>query len=102
MMRLEEMLEKMMMRFDASDEHAKDLRSDLANIGQKVDAHVVSVMHLKLQIAQLSTTVNPRQLGTLPSNTIQNPKNDGHCMAITTRRGKKTIAPPMPFDLKIR
>ena len=46
-------------------------------------------------MAQLSATVNTRQLGTLPSNTVKNPKNDGHCMAITTRGGKQTIDPPM-------
>ena len=40
--------------------------------------------------------MNTRQPGTLPSNTVQNPKNDAHCMAITTRGGKQTIDPPMP------
>ena len=47
-------------------------------------------------MAQLSATVNTRQPGTLPSNTIQNPKNDAHYMAITTRGGNQTIDPPMP------
>uniref|UniRef100_M1DWJ6 Integrase core domain containing protein n=1 Tax=Solanum tuberosum TaxID=4113 RepID=M1DWJ6_SOLTU len=47
-------------------------------------------------MTQLSTTMNPRQPGTLPSNTIHNPKNDGHCIAVTTRGVKQTIDPPMP------
>ena len=47
-------------------------------------------------MAQLSATMNTRQPGTLPSNTLQNLKNDAHCMAITTRGGKQTIDPPMP------
>ena len=47
---------------------------------------------------QLSTTVNTRQPGTLPSNTVQNLKNDAHSMGITTRGGKQTIDPPMPSD----
>ncbi|XP_069149636.1 uncharacterized protein [Solanum lycopersicum] len=51
---------------------------------------------IELQTAQLSATVNTRQPGTLPSNTVQNPKNDAHCMAITTQSGRKTIDPPMP------
>ena len=46
-------------------------------------------------MAQLSVTVNTRQPGNLPSNTVQNPKNDEHCMAITTQGGKQTIDPPM-------
>ena len=47
-------------------------------------------------MAQLSSTVNTRQHGTLLSNTVQNPKNDAHCMEITTQGGKQTIDPPMP------
>ena len=46
-------------------------------------------------MAQLSSTVNPRQPDTLPSNVVQNLKNDGHCMAVTTRGGNQTIDPPM-------
>ena len=70
--------------------------SDLASNGQKVDAHAISIKHLELQMSQLSLTVNPRQSGTLPSNTVQNPKNDGHCMSI----GKQTIDPPMPSSVE--
>ena len=46
-------------------------------------------------MAQLSATVNTRQPGTLPSNTLKNPKNDAYCMTITTQGGKQTIDPPM-------
>ena len=96
MARVEDMLHKMMRRFDASDEKNKELRNDLASIGQKDDTHAISIKQLELQLAQLSATANTRQPGTLSSNTVQNPKNDGHCMAITTRGGKQTIDPPMP------
>ena len=93
MVRVEDMLHKMMRRFDASDEHIKELRSDLACIGLKVDTHAISIKQIELQMAKLYATVNTRQPGTLPSNTIQNPKNDAHRMAITTRGGKQTIDP---------
>ena len=54
-------------------------------------------------MAQLSATMNTRQASTLPSNTVQNPKNDAHCMAITTRGGKQTIDSPMPSnEVKVR
>ena len=49
-------------------------------------------------MAQLFASVHTRQPSTLPSNTVQNPKNDAHCMTITTRGGKKTIDPPMPSN----
>ena len=92
------MLHKMMRRFDANDEHIKELRSDLAGIGQKVDTHAISIKQIKLQMTQLSASVNTQQPGTLPSNNVQNLKNDSHCMTITTRGGKQTIDPPMPSN----
>ena len=98
MARVENTLHKMMRRFDASDEHIKELRCDIASIGQKVDTHAISIKQIELQMAQLSAIVNTRQPGTLPSNTVQNPKNDAHYMEITTRGGKLTIDPPMPSN----
>uniref|UniRef100_M1D9G9 Integrase core domain containing protein n=1 Tax=Solanum tuberosum TaxID=4113 RepID=M1D9G9_SOLTU len=101
MSRIEEMMQMMMKRFDMTDENVKEMRNDLSRIGQKVDAHAVSIKQLEQQFNQSSTTVNPRQPDTLPSNTIQNPKNDGNCMKVTTRRGKQTIDPPMPSEVEI-
>ena len=95
MAQVEDMLHKMIRTSDTSDEHIKQLRSDLAGIRQKVDTHAISIKQLELQMDQLSATVKTRQLGTIPSNIVQNLKNDGHCIAITTRGGKQTIDPPM-------
>ena len=47
MARVEDMFHKMIRRFDASDENIKELRSDLAGIGQKVDPHAISIKHLE-------------------------------------------------------
>ena len=41
--RVEDMLHKMMRSFDANDEHIKELRGDFASIGQKDDAHAMSI-----------------------------------------------------------
>ena len=51
MSRVEDMLHKMMRRSDASDEHIKELRSDLVGIGQKVDTHAISIKQIELQMA---------------------------------------------------
>ena len=48
MSRVENMLHKMMRRFDTSDEHNKELRNDLAGIGQKVATHVISIKQIEL------------------------------------------------------
>ncbi|KAK4706928.1 hypothetical protein R3W88_033512 [Solanum pinnatisectum] len=96
----EDIIQKMMKRFDATDENVKETQNDLSGIGQKVDAHAVSIKHLQQQMTQLSTTVYPRQPGTHPSNTIQNQKNYGYCMAVTTRGDKQTIYPPIPSGVE--
>uniref|UniRef100_M1DCC5 Integrase core domain containing protein n=1 Tax=Solanum tuberosum TaxID=4113 RepID=M1DCC5_SOLTU len=72
MAHIKDMMQNMMRWFDATNENVKEMRNDLSGIGQKVDAHAVSIKHLEQQMTQLSTTVNPRQPGTLTSNTIQN------------------------------
>ena len=58
MARVEDVMHKMMKRFDASDEHTKELRNDLAGIEEKVDTHAISIKHLELQMAQLAATMN--------------------------------------------
>ena len=50
MARVEDMMLKMMMRFDVSDEHIKELRNDLAGNGQKVDTHAISIKKIELQM----------------------------------------------------
>ena len=60
MARVEDMLHKMMRRFDASDEHNKELRNDLVGIRKKVDTHAISIKYIELQMAQLSAIVNTR------------------------------------------
>lgn len=44
----------------------------------------------------MSTTLNLRQSSTLSSNTVQNLKNNSHCLAITTQSGKSNIDPSLP------
>ena len=92
---MQKMMQKMMRRFDASDEHIKELRCDLASIGQIVNSPASSIKYIELQMAQLSATMNTRQPGTLPCNTVQNLMNDVHGIANTTRDGRQTIDPPM-------
>ena len=48
MARVEDMLHKMMRRFDASDENIKELRGYLASIGQKVDTHAILIKQIEL------------------------------------------------------
>ena len=74
MVRVEDMLHKIMRWFDANDKNIKELRSDLVGIGQKVDTHAISNKHIELGMAQVSATVNTRKPSTLSSNTVQNQK----------------------------
>ncbi|XP_070002170.1 uncharacterized protein [Nicotiana sylvestris] len=58
-----------------------------------VGSHTASIQKLEMQMRDLSREQNPKQKGTLPSDTITNPKGSGsgptsHCMEITTRSKK--------------
>ncbi|XP_049378056.1 uncharacterized protein LOC125842788 [Solanum stenotomum] len=71
MSRVEDIMQKMMKRFYTTDQNVKEIRTELSEIAWQV-----------------------------PSNTIQNSKNDGHFMAITTCGGKQIIDSPMPSDVE--
>nr|XP_016478901.1 PREDICTED: uncharacterized protein LOC107800267 [Nicotiana tabacum] len=58
-----------------------------------VGSHTASIQKLEMQMRDLSREQNPKQKGTLPRDTIANPKDSGsgptyHIMAITTQSGK--------------
>ncbi|XP_070017168.1 uncharacterized protein [Nicotiana sylvestris] len=66
-----------------------------------VGSHTASIQKLEMKMRNLSREQNTKQKGTLPSDTIANPKGSGsgptsHCMAITTRSGK------VPEELKVQ
>ncbi|OIT38685.1 hypothetical protein A4A49_55894, partial [Nicotiana attenuata] len=70
-------------------------RSDtsMRNMTELVDSHTSSIKKLEMQMRDLSREQNPKQKGTLPSDTIANPKGSGsgptsHCTAITKQSGK--------------
>ncbi|XP_070005676.1 uncharacterized protein [Nicotiana sylvestris] len=65
----------------------------MRNKTELVGSHTASIQKLEIQIRDLFREPNPKQKGTLPSDTIANPKGSGsgptsHVMAITTRSGK--------------
>ncbi|XP_019226461.1 PREDICTED: uncharacterized protein LOC109207916 [Nicotiana attenuata] len=58
-----------------------------------VGSHTASIQKLEMQMRDLSKEQNPKQKGTLPSDTVANPRGSGsgptsHIMEITTRSGK--------------
>ncbi|XP_070021386.1 uncharacterized protein [Nicotiana sylvestris] len=84
--KLENMLERVLQnqeRFDTS----------MRNMIELVGSHTASIQKVEMQMRDLSREHNPKQKGTLPSDTIANPKGSGsgptsHCMEIATRNGE--------------
>ncbi|XP_019248467.1 PREDICTED: uncharacterized protein LOC109227724 [Nicotiana attenuata] len=84
--KLESMLEWVLQNQERSD-------ISIRNMTELVGSHTTSIQKLEMQMRDLSREQNPKQKGTLPSDTIANPKGSGsgptsHIMAITTRSGK--------------
>ncbi|XP_019225073.1 PREDICTED: uncharacterized protein LOC109206681 [Nicotiana attenuata] len=83
---LEAMLERVLQNQEKSD-------TSMRNMTEVVGSHTASIQKLEMQMRDLSKEQNPKQKGTLPSDTIANPRGSGsgptsHIMAITTMSGK--------------
>ncbi|OIT38930.1 hypothetical protein A4A49_62070, partial [Nicotiana attenuata] len=67
--------------------------ASMRNMTEVVGSHTASIQKLEVQMRDLSKEQNPKQKGTLPSDTVANTRGSGsgptsHIMAITTRSGK--------------
>ncbi|XP_019260355.1 PREDICTED: uncharacterized protein LOC109238374 [Nicotiana attenuata] len=84
--KLEAMLERVLQNQEKSD-------ASMRNMTEVVGSHTASIQILEMQMRDLSKEQNPKQKGTLPSDTVANLRGSGsgptsHIMAITTRSGK--------------
>ncbi|OIT35642.1 hypothetical protein A4A49_55704, partial [Nicotiana attenuata] len=80
------MLERVLQNQEKSD-------TSMRNMTEVVGSHTASIQKLEMQMRDLSKEQNPKEKGTLPSDTVANPRGSGsgptsHIMAITTRSGK--------------
>ncbi|OIT18917.1 hypothetical protein A4A49_56854, partial [Nicotiana attenuata] len=80
------MLERVLQNQERSD-------TSISSMTELVGSHTASIQKLEMQMRDLSWGKNPKQKGTLPSDTIANPKGSrsgptSHIMEITTRSGK--------------
>ncbi|PHT45984.1 hypothetical protein CQW23_15142 [Capsicum baccatum] len=84
---MEDMMAKLLKGVEATSAGVTKVINDLSSMKQLVDSHSNSIKQIEKRLSQLSAALNQRKAGTLPSNTVQNPRNDGSCMDITTRSG---------------
>ncbi|XP_059281184.1 uncharacterized protein LOC132034854 [Lycium ferocissimum] len=83
-------IEDMLKKVESTDTFFKETRDEVKSMGQVVSSHSTSIKQLESQLGQISASLNQRQKGSLPSDTVTNPRNDGDHKynAITTRSGK--------------
>ncbi|KAF3672677.1 hypothetical protein FXO37_07403 [Capsicum annuum] len=74
----------------------KKIKANISRLTQKVESYATAIKKLEHYFRKISVTLNQRQLGTLPSNTVQNLKYNDHILAISMRSGITTMDPPMP------
>lgn len=67
-----------------------------------MELNATKIKKLEQQFGYMLAILTQHQLRTLLSNTVQNPKNDRHYLAITTWRGKANIDLPMPIIDEVR
>lgn len=91
------MLSKLVKGQESQRSCLTEIKVDISGLTQKVESHAITIKKLEHQFGQKSETLNQRKSGTLPSNTVQNPKNDNHYLAITTQSGKAIVNSSMPI-----
>ncbi|XP_049357121.1 uncharacterized protein LOC125821800 [Solanum verrucosum] len=91
--KLEDMFAKVLQKVESTDAGLKEMKGEFSSMSQLVDSHTTSIKQIEQQLGQLSASLNQSKNGSLLSDTIKNPKKDGHCMAFATRSGKILIDP---------
>ncbi|PHT28017.1 hypothetical protein CQW23_32387 [Capsicum baccatum] len=87
-MSMEDMMSKLLKGVEETNMGVTEVMNDLSSINQLVDSYSTAIKQLEQQLSQLSVVFNQRKAGTLPGNTVQNPRYDGLYMDITTQSGK--------------
>lgn len=69
-LRTEAMLTKLIKGQESQDASIKEIKADFSGLNQKVESHVTTTKQLEHQFKQISSTLNNRQSGTLPSDMV--------------------------------
>lgn len=85
---IEAMIAMLLKGVESNDVDVKKTKSDLSTMSEIVELHSTSIKHLEYLMNKLSVAFNQGRNGTLPSDTMQNLRNDGISLAITTQRCK--------------
>lgn len=74
----------------------KEIKEDISRLTKNIESHATTINQLDHYFGQIPTTLNQRHPGTLSINTVQNKKNNGYVLVITTCSGIANVDPALP------
>lgn len=75
----------------ANDKMLRKMKSNFLLLSQTFTSHSTSIIQLEIQLGQISSHLNVRKKGGLPSDTVAIPRNYAHLIAVATSSGKTLV-----------
>ena len=80
------MLSHILSKVERLEKILKGMKEDVSTLNQTVTSHLVATKKSETQMCHISSYLNPRQQGGLPSDTIANPKSETYRISCVVPR----------------
>lgn len=92
------MIPRILKGVEGSGKMLRKMKRNFLQLSKMVTSYLASIKQINNQLGQISSHLNTRKKGGLPSDTLENLNNDVHIMAIITKSGRNINNDVMNLD----